>query len=312
MGSDGMIGFELCCCPAGSNQYDISTDVMRFRLELAGGGPLAPAAAFSGTPRIGPPPLAVTFTDASANSPTSWSWHFGDGGTSTSQHPTHSFTTAGRHTVSLTATNSRGSNTTTRTNYVTVASFSDIAISYWAWGYIEACVAAGIVKGFDDGTYRPAEPVDRAAMAVYISRALAGGDEYVPSGPATATFTDVATDHWAFKYVEYAYANDIVQGYSPTVYGPDVSVDRAQMAVFIARAIVTPTDRPDLPSYTPPETATFSDVATDHWAYKYIEYIAQDGVAVSQGYPDGTYRPDVVVTREQMAVYVQKAFGLPM
>ena len=84
------------------------------------------------------------------------------------------------------------------------------------------------------------------------------------------------------------------------------------MAVFVARAIVTPTDRPDLPSYTPPTEPTFPDVPTDYWSYKYIEYIAQDSVAVSQGYDDGTCRPGETVTRGQMAVYVQRAFQLPM
>jgi hypothetical protein len=183
---------------------------------------------------------------------------------------------------------------------------------YWAFWQIEACVSAGIVTGFPDGTYRPTVPVTRDQMAVYISRALAGGDEHVPTGPATATFSDVPTDHWAYRWVEYAVDNDIVQGYDDATYRPALEVDRAQMAVFIARAIVTPTDRPDLPSYIPPETPTFSDVASDHWAYKYIEYIAQDSVAVSQGYGDGTYRPAVIVTRDQMAVYVQRAFSLPM
>jgi len=194
----------------------------------------------------------------------------------------------------------------------TVETFDDVPLDYWAYAQIQACYDAGIVGGFPDGTYRPTEAVDRASMAVYISRALAGGDEHIPTGPATPTFTDVPADHWAYQWVEYAVANDIVQGYSPTTYAPDVLVDRGQMSVFIARAIVTPADRPDLPSYTPPDTPSFSDVATDHWAYKYIEYIAQDSVAVSQGYEDGTYRPDVIVTRDQMAVYVQRAFDLPM
>jgi len=35
-------------------------------------------------------------------------------------------------------------------------------------------------------------------------------------------------------------------------------------------------------------------------------------VAVTQGYDDGTYRPDLIVTRDQMAVYVQRAFDLPL
>jgi hypothetical protein len=190
--------------------------------------------------------------------------------------------------------------------------FSDVPYWHWAKAYIEACYQAGIVAGFGGGIYGPSFPVTRDQMAVYISRALAGGDEHIPAGPATSTFGDVPVDHWAYQWVEYAVANDIVAGYDDGTYRPAAEVDRGQMAVFVARAIVTPTDRPDLPSYTPPETATFSDVATDHWAYKYIEYIAQPSVAVTQGYPDGTYRPDVVVTRDQMAVYVQRAFQLPM
>jgi len=85
-----------------------------------GGGPVAPVAAFTGTPTSGTAPLAVSFTDQSTNSPTSWSWTFGDGGTATTQNPSHSYTTAGSYTVSLTATNSAGSDAETKTGYITV------------------------------------------------------------------------------------------------------------------------------------------------------------------------------------------------
>ena len=79
-----------------------------------------PVANFSGTPTIGAPPLAVTFTDSSTNSPTAWSWSFGDSNTSTVQNPSHSYTTTGSFTVALTATNQYGNNTNTKTNYITV------------------------------------------------------------------------------------------------------------------------------------------------------------------------------------------------
>jgi PKD repeat protein len=83
--------------------------------------PPAPTANFVGSPTSGTAPLAVSFTDLSTGSPTSRSWNFGDGGTSTLQNPTHTYTTPGSYTVSLTVGNASGSDTKTVTNYVSVA-----------------------------------------------------------------------------------------------------------------------------------------------------------------------------------------------
>ena len=51
------------------------------------------------------------FTDLSTNTPSSWTWDFGDGNTSTAQNPTHTFATAGTFNICLTATNTAGNNT---------------------------------------------------------------------------------------------------------------------------------------------------------------------------------------------------------
>jgi len=79
-----------------------------------------PTAAFSGTPVSGDFPLDVQFTDASTGDPTSWSWTFGDGGTSAAQNPNYVYDTVGYYTVSLTVSNVDGSDTLTRTNYINV------------------------------------------------------------------------------------------------------------------------------------------------------------------------------------------------
>jgi PKD repeat protein len=67
----------------------------------------------------GTAPLTVQFYDLSTNA-TSWSWDFGDGGTSTEQDPKHTFTTGGTFTVKLTASNSGSSDVLTSTNLITV------------------------------------------------------------------------------------------------------------------------------------------------------------------------------------------------
>jgi len=186
--------------------------------------------------------------------------------------------------------------------------FSDVLPGNWAGRAVRMCYEHGIVGGYPGGYYQPLWPVSRAQMAGFIARALAGGDGNVPPGPEAPHFPDVATDYWAYKYIEYAYANNIVAGYPGGRYVPELAVDRGQMAAFIARAIVTPTGEAGLASYTPPVVPSFPDVPTDFWTYKHIEYIKSQSIV--GGYPDGLYHPEGLCTRDQMAVFIARAFHL--
>jgi PKD repeat protein len=80
----------------------------------------APSAAFSASPVSGKAPLTVRFTDKSTGSPVSWSWNFGDKSTSTARNPAHKYSKAGKYTVSLTVKNTAGSNSSTKSGYITV------------------------------------------------------------------------------------------------------------------------------------------------------------------------------------------------
>lgn len=80
-----------------------------------------PAANFSAAPTSGTFPLTVAFSDLSTIGATSWAWSFGDGGTSTSQNPSHVYAAIGTYSVVLTATGPSGSDVETKTGYVVVA-----------------------------------------------------------------------------------------------------------------------------------------------------------------------------------------------
>ena len=80
-----------------------------------------PIADFTASPLAGQPPLTVTFTDISTSSITSWLWEFGDGETSATQHPTHTYTLTGTFTVSLTVTGPGGSDTEVKSRYIRVS-----------------------------------------------------------------------------------------------------------------------------------------------------------------------------------------------
>ena len=82
-----------------------------------------PVANFTGTPTTGNSPLLVNFTDSSTNIPTVWQWTFGDGSIENAsvQNPLHTYAATGTYTVTLTASNAGGANSTTRTNYIVVS-----------------------------------------------------------------------------------------------------------------------------------------------------------------------------------------------
>lgn len=105
--------------------------------------PAIPVANFSADKVSVCPGTSVKFTDLSSGVPTSWSWSFPGGtpSTSTAQNPTVLYSTAGTYSVTLTATNSLGSDPETKTNYISVGN--------------PTVTALPIVQGFETATFPP-------------------------------------------------------------------------------------------------------------------------------------------------------------
>jgi len=81
---------------------------------------IIPVANFTSNSTTGSRPLNIAFTDTSIGLPTSWSWDFGDGGTSNDQNSVHEYSKAGVYSVALTVANEKGSNYTPKVNYISV------------------------------------------------------------------------------------------------------------------------------------------------------------------------------------------------
>jgi PKD repeat protein len=262
-------------------------------------------------PPRGTAPLTVEFRDMSSGGAVSWQWDFGDGSVSTQQDPSHTYADPGRYTVSLTAASEWGSSSLVCDDLIAVT-FTDVPFEHWACSEVLDCVSAGIVLGYPDGLYRPGWRITRDQMAVYVARAReaptgeAALADWVPAAPQD--FPDVPTDHWAYAHIEYCVENGVVEGYDDGLYHPEYEVTRDQMAVYVARAIATPTGEAGLADYIPADPRNFPDVPPDFWAYRHIEYCVENGVV--EGYEDGYYHPGIIVTRDQMGVYIARAFGL--
>jgi PKD repeat protein len=104
--------------------------------------PGAPEASFSFSPSSPAPHQGVQFTDTSTGNPTSWSWDFGDGGTSTAQNPSHTFTDESAYPVTLSVSNAYGTDTVSRS--VSVSMSSEIVPLDRLYDWTTAGVPGGI------------------------------------------------------------------------------------------------------------------------------------------------------------------------
>jgi PKD repeat protein len=87
---------------------------------VATSAPVPPVADFAASPTSGSAPHTVAFTDLSTGAPSSWLWNFGDGATSSAQHPSHTYNAPGVYTVTLTATNTVSSDSLAQDDLITV------------------------------------------------------------------------------------------------------------------------------------------------------------------------------------------------
>ena len=176
----------------------------------------------------------------------------------------------------------------------------------------EGTPAPGAKPGDKPAEVRPAPdgklPVTRAEVTIVIARAMAGGDEKVPAPPPWPSYKDVPEFHWAYRYVEYAKSMGVTVGDAEGNFGPDETVDRGQMAGYLARALVAPRGDAGLVAYLPPLIPTFSDVTGPCAARVYIEYLADPARKIVQGSADKMFHPEQACTKDEMAALVARAF----
>ena len=113
----------------------------------------------------------------------------------------------------------------------TTSSFTDVSDGHWALKYIEACVEAGIINGYGDGTFAPNDTVTRAELAKMIAVALD-----LDLTDSDSTFIDVADNNWATVYIEACVNAGIITGYTDGTFLPNNTVTRGEAAAMISRA----------------------------------------------------------------------------
>jgi hypothetical protein len=182
-----------------------------------------------------------------------------------------------------------------------VQRFRDVPPAYWAYSFIETLATSGITAGCGNDNYCPLSPVTRAQMAVFLERGMRGSD-YSPPVATGNVFSDVSAQSFAANFIEQFSLDGITSGCGNNNYCPDIQVTRDQMAVFLLRAKHGAGYSP------PPASGVFADVPLSHWAVHWIEQLAAEGI--TSGCGTNTYCPGATVTRDQMAVFLVRTFGL--
>jgi len=143
-------------------------EVEDYTVEISGSTVQPPVAAFTASATNIDVGDSVTFTDQSSNNPNSWSWTFESGtpSGSSAQNPTVTYNTAGTFDVSLTVANSAGSDTETKTNYITV---NAVPIVY--------CTASGNNQNYE-----------------YVSRVQVGSINNSSGASGYTNFTSISTN----------------------------------------------------------------------------------------------------------------------
>jgi hypothetical protein len=190
--------------------------------------------------------------------------------------------------------------------------FADVPIDHTFWMYIEAFYSSGITGGcgFDPLIFCPSSNVTRAAMAVFLLRAKYGSGYAPPAARHFFADLPVAGKEWQEAWVDQLYAEGITGGCGagPLIYCPENPVTRAAMAVFVLRTL-------EGSSYTPPPaTHFFTDmpVAGKEWMEPWVDEVYRRGITTGCGTGPLIYCPETAVKRQTMAVFLVRAFNLPL
>ncbi len=133
--------------------------------------------------------------------------------------------------------------------------------------------------GHDDGTFKPDDAITRAEFVAMCVRFYELTDD-VTTG-STNKFSDVASSHWAYSYINSAVAMDWIEGYSDGTFRPDNNITRAEVVTIVNRVTEREADT-DYISDNLNELNSFSDVKDkSYWAYYDIFEAANEHKAMT-------------------------------
>lgn len=167
-----------------------------------------------------------------------------------------------------------------------VTTFANDYTGHWAHDIIAQWYDNGIVSGYEDGTFRPNNPITRAEFASVLSELFG----LVDTTPAIL-FADVKTSAWYEACINKVVTAHMMQGVSADHFNPSAPITRQEAAVALVNAYFISEEG----SYI----INFKDKSSiASWAKKQVELLSSNGYIT--GRPDGTFDPRASITRAEV------------
>lgn len=165
----------------------------------------------------------------------------------------------------------------------------------WMQPYLEQVQEWGVMRGDANGDLHEDRSITRAEFVTMVNRAFG----YTDVGPNP--FSDVDDNDWYAEDIRIAHQAGYFQGDSNGLAAPLSLVTREQAAVFLGRCL-------RFQGVTGAANSTFADMQDiGGWSRGMVQEAAELGII--QGYPDGTFKPGLPITRGQMACFLVRALG---
>lgn len=170
-------------------------------------------------------------------------------------------------------------------------SFPDVPAGEYA-DAINNLAGQGILDGFDDGTFKPNDPVLREQAAKILATAL----KLDTTG--TENYPDVTTENWSYKYIVAVTKAGIFGGDENGNFRPFDNLTRQEAAKIIVKAF----------GFKGSSELTFGDKANiQSWAVPYVETAVANGIL--KGDDQGNFNPKANIKRGDFALMIQRALN---
>lgn len=178
--------------------------------------------------------------------------------------------------------------------------FTDVSRSDWYYQFVDYVTSKGYFNGVADKTFAPADNMTRAMFVTVLFRFHgAKGDS------SQSAFVDVAPGEWYTAAINWAAANRIVDGVGNGKFAPNDPITRAQMCTMIERYLAL---YKKAWKVTLPETGSVSVMVDENaipaYALAAVKQCQRHGLV--NGFEDGTFRPNELSTRAQVAAVIYR------